>query len=114
MTAATATTLSMSAPMPSARASGAANTQPAAVSAKTSTVTRRPRVHTSGSQAEATRPPSRGRRTRYSTPIISGSSSATAGTPMRSHCANEMPAAAAAMALGGLPTSVPMPPMLAA
>lgn len=46
-------------------------------------------------------------------PAISGSSNSTSGTPKRIHSAKPMPACAAAMALGGLPTSVPMPPMLA-
>lgn len=42
-----------------------------------------------------------------------GNRANTMGTPKANHWAKPMPAWAAAMALGGLPTSVPMPPMLA-
>ena len=51
--------------------------------------------------------------TPQSTSTISGIRTSTIGMPMRSHCAKPIPACAAAIALGGLPTSVPIPPMLA-
>ncbi len=112
-TAASATTVSMSCPMPSQRASGAPASQPSTVSTKTSTTHPRCGVQGCISRATTMRACRRGRSSKASTPSISGHSTATSGSASANHWAKPMPACAPASALGGLPISVPMPPMLA-
>jgi len=112
--AASAAAVSMSSVMPSARPSGAAPIQPVAVRTNTTGVPRCERVQgVAGERSSGgrLRLPNAGRSSRKSIPTISHSKNSTSGTPKRNHSAKPVPTCAAANALGGLPTRVPMPPM---
>ena len=94
---------------PSARPNSQHNT----VATNTIRVSSCSRFHGSRSVEGAIRRFSRGRSNSHSSSNISGSMTSTAGRPMRNQLAKSSPVIAAAIAFGGLPTSVPIPPILA-
>ena len=100
--------------MCSALPSGAEPIQAATVNAKISSVMRRARLHCQRPDAGgASRTASCGRSSSVSTSNIKGHNSSITGNPKRNQPTNCRPLYAAASAFGGLPTRVPMPPMLA-